>query len=165
MASMFPKDVPCLGLLPNVSQKATDLAQNIVNQSNNAITWGEKMMINDFWWIGRNGKFYLTSLLDGPQRYVYNHSYLLALKEVKNISKATTTLGVASITLDGVEIVLDREVKPSNMINTFVVSLAFAPGLEWVPIVYGIADITTLVITGQSLGDMADNYWGPIVRY
>lgn len=158
----LPQDVPCLGQQPTTFQRSIDASQNIVNYSASTLGFGATLKCNELWWIGKNKQLYFQYQRFGAQRYVYNNSYQIAKQTIRPVKTLAKELSGAGIFLDVAEIVVDEEVKPSNIINSAIASFAFVPGCEWVPIVYGLVDIGSLVFTGESLGDKANNYWGTI---
>ena len=158
----LPKDVPCLGQMPNTFQQHIDIVQNVLNFSASTLDFGTTLKCNELWWVGKNKQLYFQYQRFGAQRYIYNNSYQIAKQAIRPVKTLAKGLSGASILFDAVEIAVDEEVKPSNIINSTVAVFAFVPGCEWVPIVYGLVDIGSLVFTGESLGDKANNYFGTI---
>lgn len=157
-----PRDIPCLASMPNTLQKSVDVAQNAVNYSSSILGFESMLRCNEFWWVGKSRKMYFKYQRLGSQRYVYNNSYQIAKQAILPAKNLAKRLSGASIFFDAAEVAVDQEVKPSNIINTTVAVFALIPGCEWIPIVYGIVDISSLMLTGESLGDRANNYWGTI---
>lgn len=138
------------------------VAQYVVNYSSSILGFESSIKCNEYWWVGKNGQMYFKYQRLGYQRYVYNNSYQIAKQAIIPVKNLAKGLSGASIFLDAAEVAIDKEVKPSNIISTTVAVFALIPGCEWIPIVYGIVDISSLVLTGESLGDKANNYWGTI---
>lgn len=107
------------------------------------------------WWIGKNGKLYFDYQRHLPGGYA--RSYKIAEKAIRPLGDVARGLAKISIVLDIAEIAYSQEIKPSNIVNMGMAALTYSVCLSWVPIVYGVVDITLIVTTGKSVSDRIDD--------
>lgn len=91
-----------------------------------------------------------------------------SVKEIKagkiaNLKTGSKALGVLSIGLEGYEMVNNKEVNVSNIVN--IVAAGFGIVFWEVSLAYLVIDVGSMVITGNSIGDHIDRWCGgPIYK-
>jgi len=143
------------GFAKDNSNNALSVLSDLADFSALTIGLGSDLKCNSLWWIGKNGELYFDYQRHLPGGYA--RSYKIAEKAIRPLGDVARGLAKISIVLDIAEIAYSQEIKPSNIVNMGMAALTYSVYLSWVPIVYGVVDITLIVTTGKSVSDRIDD--------
>ena len=90
----------------------------------------------------------------------YARSYNIAKESVQPLRIISQHLTLVSIGLEASEIFVSKEIRPSNGINLLMAGISFTGVGALVAAAYFMADVTVLIATGNSIGDMVNNEIG-----
>jgi|LakMenEpi03Aug12_release.lakeMendotaPanAssembly.Ray.scaffolds.fasta_scaffold367917_2 RHS repeat-associated protein len=114
---------------------------------------------NEWWWRQKNGAWRLRTS-STKNNYVINRSYKLRGNALSKAKALSTKLAIVNVGLIGSDIVVNRQIKASHVINGFMTGISFTGVGSVVSGLWFIADFGTQGICGKSLSDRLDEAVG-----
>ncbi len=159
------------------SSKHLEPSSNVVKYTNNSIgiysvatIHKTHLVTNELYHVQKNGKVVTRwSKMANGQSYWKNNfakqSRLNKLTKIKGAKLIGNRLALISIGLTAYDVAETGQIKPSQVINTFLAGASFTGVGAIVAGIYFAADFGTYLFTGRGIGDRLDQEFGPIYDF